>query len=841
MTLRAVRHRLHSLIAPRRDVRTTPFVETLARDVRYACRTFARAPMAALTIVTTVALGLGLVAVVFTFYNALFLRADDVRKPGELFEVRRPPSPGARNVWIPFRRPQYEALRRETGVFADVFAMIGEVGTRVEGRALSGTLVSGNFFQALGVGATLGRPLTPADDEPSAGRPVIVLSHRGWTKLFKGDAAAVGSTLRLNGVPYEIVGVMPRRFRGLTVVPPDFWAPLVLVDRFRRVSTGNDDDVAVEVVGRLGPGMSADAATAALTAWAGGSADLQVARGGPATIRLIPRQGTVSADAVEGLLRFAPLFFAFGLILLIACGNVANLLLARGVSRQREIGVRLSLGATRGQIVRQLLTESLLLALLSAACGLAISRLVLEIAVGLAATTISPGIADLVSVAAPAVDWRVAIFLLCGAIASTAFFGLLPALHATRVELVRAMRGELTRDARPGLARGALIALQVGASALLLICSAVFLRGAFAAATADPGARIDDVVILELANEPLRAAMVEAVRTDPAVAAFAASWPGGLGGALAEASSSSITVPLEYKFISPEYFGLLDIQVVRGRAFGNTERSAAAGVAVVSETTARRLWPNHDAVGQAVNLKTFRPSGTGRLGAEPQAPALPFNAFTIVGVVRDVRTGVGMFEMYGAGLYLPVGPEVPGTSLVLRVHGDPEQARQQLTGRLTKIDPAMGEIWTLKTIAAMGTSILTIAFWLTAVLGGLALVLTLSGIFSVLSYVVEQRRQEIGVRMALGATGRNVTWLVLAQSARPVAVGLIAGALFAGALATVLMTTSAASRIGAMVRVFDPVAYAASLLCIVTACLFAAMIPALRATRIDPMTTLRQE
>lgn len=818
-----------------RDARGTAFVDTCVRDILYAFRTFRRAPLAAFTIVATVALGLGLVAVVFTFYNALFLRVDAVQNPGELFEVQRLPHPGA-NVWSRFTRPQYEALRRENSVFTDAFAMLSGIETRSDGRATRGTLVTGNFFQVLGVNAALGRTLTPADDERFAGRPVIVLSHRGWTKLFADDSTVIGRTLPVNGVPYEIVGVMPEGFRGLGTAPPDYWAPLALVGQFRP-NQGREDEIAIDVVGRLKPGLSPETATAGLTVWASGNTGLEAVGGRPKTIRLIPRQGTVAADVFEALLVFSPIFFAFGLILMIGCANVANLLLARGVSRQREIGIRLSLGASRRRIIRQLLTESLLLALASAACGLAISRLALAAIIHVVQTTMPPEIAEQVSLAAPAADWRVVAFLLCGAIASTVFFGLAPALQATRLELVRTMRGELTMDARPGRARNALIAVQVGASALLLICAAVFLRSAVAAATVEPGLRTSDTVMLQIASEPQRAAILRAVSTDPSIAAVAASWPPVLSGALAEASAAetSTKLPVEYKFVSPEYFSLLDIDVVRGRGFTQAERSAEAGIAVVSETTARRLWPNRDAVGQVVHLE----SGTRRPGAS--APQLPFRAFTVVGVVRDVRVGLGMFELTDAGVYVPIGPESPGTSLTLRVHGDPEQARQRLIERLTRIDPAMGEIRTIRSIAGMGAYILRIAFWVTAVLGGLALVLTLSGIFSVLSYVVEQRRQEIGVRIALGATTRNVAGLVLSQSIRPVAFGLIAGAGLAGALAIVLMSTPAASQIDGIVHVFDPVAYAASLLCIVTACVFAASIPAVRAARIDPIATLRQD
>ena len=339
---------------------------------------------------------------------------------------------------------------------------------------------------------------------------------------------------------------------------------------------------------------------------------------------------------------FSPIFFAFGLILMIGCANVANLLLARGVSRQREIGIRLSLGASRRRIIRQLLTESLLLALAAAACGLAVSRLFLEGALYAVTTMVPPELleVDLSRFAPAAADWRVLVFLVAGAIVSTVFFGLVPALQATRLELVRTMRGEVTRDARPGRARHALIAVQVGASALLLICAAIFLRGAFAAATVDPGVRTSDTVMVSIANEPRRAALLQAVTAHPSVAAVAASSQPTR--AVAETSVSaeatagrpaemSSRLPVEQMAVSPEYFDVLGIDVVSGRGFTQAERTAEAGVVVVSETVARRLWPNRNAVGQVVRLQR---SAIGLAGA--RTVASPSRTFTVVGVVRDV-------------------------------------------------------------------------------------------------------------------------------------------------------------------------------------------------------------
>ena len=256
-----------------RDARGTSFVDDLTRDIPYAFRTFRRAPLAALTIVATVALGLGLVAVVFTVYNILFLRADAVRGPDELFAVTLAQRIGPDNEpAVVLTRADYDAMRRETSVFTDAFAMVGVTLTRIEGRLATSNLVTGNFFQVLGVQAALGRPLLPEDDERFAGRPVVVLSHAGWRKLFGGDREVIGRRVAIGGAPHEIVGVMPDGFRGLAVTPPDFWAPLALAGQFRGTSEGNEG---IEVVGRLKPGLSPEAATPALAAWASGRTDLK--------------------------------------------------------------------------------------------------------------------------------------------------------------------------------------------------------------------------------------------------------------------------------------------------------------------------------------------------------------------------------------------------------------------------------------------------------------------------------------------------------------------------------------------------------------------------------------
>jgi predicted permease len=798
------------------------------RDIAYGFRALYKTPLASLTIILTVALGLGMVASVFTLLNVFLFRVDEVPNVHELYGVERPRT--AEGDMVPLTRPVYDALRQETSVFTDVFAMVAETDSRLEGRTLSGTLVTGNFFQVLGVGAARGRVLTSADDDDR--NPVVVLSDRGWSSHFAGDPAVIGRSLLLNGIRYDVVGVMPKGFRGLAVGAPDYWAPLSLLPQLQPGLVGRNKEIEVGIIGRLRPGVSREVALAQLNAWDSRRDTGSAERRDPGIV-LEPRRGTLP-QPLEALAVFTPLFFAFGLILLIGCANVASLLLARGVSRQREIGVRLSLGASRAQIVRQLLSESLILSLAAAAVGYAISRGILETIVWAVMTTMPPDIGD-VRLLVPQADWRVGVFLLGGAIVASVLFGLAPSLQATRIELVRIMRGEIVRDARPGRARNVLIGVQVTASALLLIAAAVFLRSALAASTIDLGFRTADTALVPIANESLRGQIVEALGRDPLIMAVAASVPDPVFGtrpALAE--SAEAKSPAAYRLVSPEYFSVLGIDVIRGRAFADGERSVDAAVAIVSDSFARQLWPTGNALGQVLRLAPD-PTVAPREGA----PAPLTGSFTIVGIARDVPLIPFAEGQQQANVYLPTTAATAGTVLTVRVHGEPETARQALLQRLLAIDPHMEQIVTFKTVAGMATYFLQIAFWLALVLGLLALVLTLSGLFSVLSYLVEQRTKEIGVRMALGATARDVGRLVLGQTFRPVAVGLAVGASLALATGIVVMTV--AKPVGAIVHLLDPVAYVSGVLVIIIACGFAAWLPTMNAARIDPMKSLRHD
>ena len=428
------------------------------------------------------------------------------------------------------------------------------------------------------------------------------------------------------------------------------------------------------------------------------------------TIELLPRRGTVP-QPLEAIALFTPLFFAFGLILLIGCANVANLLLARGVARQREIGIRLSLGASRHRIVRQLTDRE-------RAAGAGRRRRRLR---GLAPRARGHGLLgdahDAASISAtstsacPAADWRVALFLVVAAVAATAFFALMPALQATRIEPVRTLRGELVKDARPGRARNVLIGVQVFASALLLICAAIFLRSAIASSRFDPGFRTADTVVIDdhqraqaERDAPGACRRTHASpRTRPSGHRCWRQPPERLP------TPARGKTPLAYKFVSAGYFDVLGIPIVRGRAFTAAERDDHPVVDRLGVDRARALAESAMASARrSGSSRISRPSRASAFfrsiptaGRADDAPLTP-RMVTVVGVSRDVA-GFRFTDVKEAGVFLPTSLDVPKTSVVARVQGDPDLARQTLLEHLTRIDPNMGQIVTMRTVARLET------------------------------------------------------------------------------------------------------------------------------------------
>ena len=402
-----------------RDARGIAFIDSALRDLRYAIRTSLRTPAVTITIVATIALGLGLSTAVFTIFNALVFRPDAIRDPDSLYSFTWS---SARAAAPPLHSQRVRTHSdASTEAFTDVAARNFDLTTRIEGHAAEGQLVSGNYFQVLGVNAMLGRTLQPDDAAATGGEAVVGLSYRAWQRIFASDPGIVGRTVRVNGFSCDVVGIMPEAFRGLeALLLVDFWAPLTLAGQVdpRQTARSPDNPGGLEVLGRLKPGLSESQARAALAVWAS-RYSIESEANPPIDFHLQPR-GTSAPLSWNVLLGFSPLFVAFGLILLIGCANVSNLLLWGVFARQREMAIRLSLGASRGRLIRQLLTESLLLALTAGSVALLISRALVDAAVYFLTTTMPPEIAEFLrldSVVLPT-DVRVVMFAIAAAAVS---------------------------------------------------------------------------------------------------------------------------------------------------------------------------------------------------------------------------------------------------------------------------------------------------------------------------------------------------------------------------------------------------------------------------------------
>src|SRR5262245_21861249 len=359
-------------------------IEQLVQDTRYALRGFRRAPRFALTVMLTIGLGLGLVTSAFTIFDAYVLRLLSVRDPRSLFEMQLHDRWGRERAasWN-----EYQALARANPAFSESFASVWIISRR-DGEPVMLQAVTGGFFRMLGVTPALGRVLEPADATAAGAAPVLVLSHRAWLAKFGGDSSVVGRALRIRDRSYEVVGVAREGFDGLVDTPPDFWVPITMAAALNdRAAAAGPDDPMVKIVGRLVPGMTTASASRALSAWAITATADRPERERATTVTLEPR-ATPLYMSPSTMMQVSPLFMAFALVLLIACANVANMMLARGMARQREIGIRLALGAARGRLVRQLMTEALVLAVPAAAVGFVLSRLALDVAVSLMFATV---------------------------------------------------------------------------------------------------------------------------------------------------------------------------------------------------------------------------------------------------------------------------------------------------------------------------------------------------------------------------------------------------------------------------------------------------------------------
>jgi predicted permease len=494
------------------------------------------------------------------------------------------------------------------------------------------------------------------------------------------------------------------------------------------------------------------------------------------------------------------------------------MMLARGVARQREIGIRLSVGAARGRLIRQLLTESVLLSVPAVFLGWIVSRVIIEASLRTMYATVPADMLELLHEVTLPIDWRVLGFMFIAALTSAVLFGLVPAIQATRSNVMLATRGEFTADLRPVRLRTGLVLAQVTVCTLLLVVCGALLRTTVEMSSFDIGFRTGGVVAMEVV-EGARRRVLDALASDPAVEAIAAASSIPLNGAVPDVTivtENGSAIDAAYNYVSPGYFDLLGIPIPRGRNFLPEETVPEAPVAIVSAAAAHRLFAAANPVGRTLQL-------TGK----------PVRHVRIVGVAGDIVTCCVARGKDPAVIYLPTRPSTGGAVLV-RVRGNVEMERRALDTRLARIVPGgISDIHSLDQHRAASVYPFRAASLIGLAVGGLALLLTVSGVYGTVSYFVTQRTKEIGVRVALGATIGAVTALILNQSLRTVAAGVTLGLALAFALSRLL-----ASRI-VFTRVFDVPAFGAAVLVVVAAALAAGYIPSRRAARIDPIQTLR--
>jgi predicted permease len=804
--------------------------------VRHAARRLRRSPGFTAVVLLTLALGIGANTAIFTVVNAVLLRPLPYREPSRLVVVDHE-YPDLKGLLAGVSAPGSVEYRARTGIFADAAAVTGW-GANLTGRGeperVVGARVSGGFFNTLGVAPARGRVLRADEDAPGR-EHVVVLSDGFWRDHFGADPGVVGRTVSLSGESYEVVGVMPTTFRDPFDRTVQFWRPLALApDAFADSRRTNEF---LAFVGRLKPGIDEARAQSALRSFAT-RLKAQFPDYYPTTwtLRATPLRDKGTGGVRTGLL---VLLGAVGFVLLTACANVASLLLARAASRSGEVALRTALGAGRRHLVGQFLTESLLLALGGGALGVALA---------------AGGVQALRVLAPPSLpmdDVRLDVVVLAFAavvsVATGVLFGLAPALQASAAEL----RGALTGGGRGAVgdraaqaARHALVVAEV-ALALVLLAGAGLLVKSFARLQGvDPGFAPEQVLTARLSlpqtkypsDTAWRAFFdraAERVAAVPGVrgAGFTSGLPFGGG-----ASTRSFTVegfqprPNEmgpwgdFRVVSPGYFEALRVPLRRGRAFGPQDRADAPPVAVIDDELAHRYWPNADPVGKRVTFGNTSP------GSSPQW-------IEIVGVVGHVKHD-GLDGESRTQLYLPLAQSpMPQMALVVRTTGEPLQALRAVRAAVAEVDPdqPLARVRTMSDLVDASVGPRRLSMLLLALFSALALLIACVGLYGLMAYAVAQRRREMGVRIALGAARTHVLGLVLRQG-----LGLTLAGTGLGAVAALGLTRLMRSQLYG-VDAGDPTTLAAAAALLVGVSALAAAIPAVRATRVDPVDALRND
>lgn len=805
------------------------WLQQLAQDLRYAWRTLLRSRAFVATTVLTLAVGLGLLTVVFTVFNAYVLRPFSVRDPYSLHEIAWRSQDGFGRT---FSWRDYEELRGRRDLFEAVVAESTRA-VSSNGRRLDAAFVSGDYFDALGPRMLMGRALSGVDARTPGDAPVAVLSHVLWTRQFDADPGVLGRSLDINGQPFVVVGVLRPEFAGLDDSPRDVWMPLTMYPPVVKEDLfGPAQPRQVQVTVRLRKGITAEQTQGALAAFI--SRVVQPTGAARPEVRL---QATPNPFSLELLAVLSPVFAAFALVLFAACANVSNMMLARATTRHREIAVRLSVGASRGRVVRQLLTEGLLLAVAGGVAGLVVAAIAVRVGMAMFFAMLPGSVASLVRVVPLDFDPRVFLFAFVIAGLTTLMFALLPALHATRLTLTEALRGQ-PGAFRNSTLRSVLVAGQVSVSIVLVTVAATVVRNGVSLTDTDLGYRTAGVASVNqrIDGAPLVGQAVERLRNDPLIDEIAVTSQNPLFVRTRTVAVTPAQAPAamgaRYTFVSAEYFSILGIPIIGGRGFLPEENRSEAKVAIISRATAAAFWPRADPIG-----RTFRIERPDRELTDD----LPgYSNVVVVGVAEDVVSGFVVDGKDPVHIYLPTSAAGAHASAFL-VRG---RSRQDLRAdvlltllQTVHTDPLAFEVVPLDEIFAVQMFPIRAASWIGSLLGMVALLLSVSGLYGVLTYTWSQRTKEIGIRMALGATAAALVRLVMTHAARLAGIGAVIGLVVTFSVMKVLSSVMRMQNL----TLLDAGAFAAGIAVVGVATALAAFSPARRATRVNPSEALRAD
>jgi predicted permease len=823
-------------------------VPSLLQDLRYAVRAFLKAPWFALLAIVTLALGIAVNTTIFSVINGFLLRPLAAAHPEQLVVLGL--RQGSDMNLQKFSYADYLELREASGrAFADLAAYritLASLTNEKVGDHSIVTRVTGNYFAMLGIQPELGRLILPTEGQAPGADPVIVLGYAYWQKRFGGDLGVIGKHVELSGHPVTIVGVAPKDFHGTYfIVNSDIYVPLSAdiaeEDQTPVSQTWTDRaDRSLTLMGRLKPGVSLPQAEATLNVVAQRIAAEHPDTDKAITVRAFPeRLARPDPDPENSLTVFSAAFMGLaGLVLLVACFNVTNVLLARATARQREMAIRTALGAGRGRIVQQFLSESLLLALLGAGLGLALTVWATQFL-----STIPLG-TDLPIQFNFLPDARVYVFAIAAALMTGVVVGVFPALRVARRD-VSAVLHEGGRGSSDGrrrqFARSTLVVAQVAGSLVLLIVAGLFIRslgktehiylGLNPNSVLDFSVDVHEVDYNEAQGRAFFRELESRMRGLPGVTAVGQAFTVPLGVMSADGpvtvegqhlEAGQLPPTVQYNVVNAQYFEALGIPLLRGRAFTEADDEKAVAVAVVNQAMTKKFWPGQEAIGKRFGVK----------GA-----AGPF--FEVVGVVQDGKYKA-VIEEPQSFFYRPLSQMyMPLRTFHLRTSVPPESVAGLVQEQVRELAPTLpiAQMQTMNEAlqGVNGFLIFRLGAQLTGVMGLLGLILAVVGVYSVAAYAAAQRTQEIGIRMAVGATPRDILTMVLGQGFGKVAIGIVVGLGLAFAVTRVL----ADAFYG--VSASDPLTYAGVALLLVAVALVACWVPAYRATRVSPLVALRVE